>query len=584
MDASETLLPLFLTSLAVGACALAGARHLGRSHGLWPGSWGCLLLAASFVLLAPAIPWLGPLAELPAALFPLWLLAGAFDYTGAPRPRWLGPASLLVPIGRFALAVAGPPGSSSWLALACEPAAAAAAARVVQRGIRARAPLPERLLAPALAALALFLAANHLRLALDPQAGVSWWLWLLFGGGTAAVQIAAGLAEAWSQRRAAHRVLLSHQDRLRMILASLGTSTAVLIDREGRIQPVLDEIPPQPGRYGFGHARVPGRPLRDFLPGGEGERVLSEVQRVFETREPRELAARVALPNGVFDFEVSLRPVAGAGGVDAVLALASDVTERRRAEASSAALAVQLQRAQKLESLGVMAGGIAHDFNNLLVAILCSADLAEAELREGGDALPFVEDVRRAGGRAAELTQQLLAYTGKAQRSIEEVELGALVQDLARVLRARLPVQTRLVLRDDGSAPRVRVDATQLRQVVLNLVINASEALREGAGTVQILIGTLPPEAAAESASPAPPRYAFLEVRDDGCGMDGATRERIFDPFFTTKFQGRGLGLAAVQGIVRSHAGRILVESAPGEGTRIRIELPALPEAEPAAA
>ncbi|GIW12033.1 MAG: hypothetical protein KatS3mg061_3090 [Dehalococcoidia bacterium] len=265
------------------------------------------------------------------------------------------------------------------------------------------------------------------------------------------------------------------------------------------------------------------------------------------------------------------RPVQRIGVVE-------DVTERRRIEAEQRALERKLLETQKMESLGLLAGGIAHDFNNLLVAVLGNVELALLQLEEHSPAYQTVLQLKTAAERAADLTRQLLAYSGRGRFELQPVELGALVEEMTGLLKASLPRMVTLELQREGEA-LAHGDPTQLRQVVLNLIVNAAEAIGEAPGQVSVRTGLGWPSPAdcanlvGERPQGSGP-YAFLEVRDTGIGMDEATRARIFDPFFTTKFTGRGLGLAAVLGIVRSHGGFLAVESAPARGATFRIWLP----------
>ncbi len=256
-----------------------------------------------------------------------------------------------------------------------------------------------------------------------------------------------------------------------------------------------------------------------------------------------------------------------------------DITERRRAEAEQRALAERVRHAQKLESLGVLAGGVAHDFNNILTVITNGVELAKREPELGAVPRGHLETIALAAERAADLCRQMLAYTGKAALARDAIDLSALVGEMSSMLEVSIGKKTTLARELLPGLPMVLGDPTQIRQVVMNLVLNASEALGEEGGTVRVVTGagTYGAEAFVRSAAggdPKPGPYVFVEVQDDGVGMDSATVGQMFDPFFTTKFVGRGLGMAAVLGIVRGHAGAIDVESAPGRGTRIRIFLP----------
>jgi PAS domain S-box-containing protein len=240
-----------------------------------------------------------------------------------------------------------------------------------------------------------------------------------------------------------------------------------------------------------------------------------------------------------------------------------DTTERHQ-------LQDELRQAQRVESLGVLAGGIAHDFNNLLTGILGNASLAHEGLCSDDPARPLVRNVIAASQRAAELTQQLLAYAGKGLVCHQHLDLCDLVRDLMPLVRPAIPAGVEMVL--DLAPTPVTADAGQITQVVMNLIINAAEALSDS-GTVVVTTGVEEVNGVAHRLAPG--RYACLRVRDTGCGMDERTLGRIFEPFFSTKFSGRGLGLAATLGIIHSHKGSITVESKPGKGTIFTVWLPA---------
>jgi len=263
-----------------------------------------------------------------------------------------------------------------------------------------------------------------------------------------------------------------------------------------------------------------------------------------------------------------------------------EITEHKRAEEETRKLERQLQQAQKLESLGVLAGGIAHDFNNLLTGILGGADLALSKMSPESPGRRHVALVQKAAARATELTNQMLAYSGHGRVLVEHLNLSALVVEMEQLLEAS--VSKKVLLESDLPAdlPAVTADATQLRQVVMNLIINASEAMGEAKGSVSVRTELVPlqdPAPASEYPPDglAPGNYVCLEVSDTGCGMDEETQAKMFDPFSTTKFQGRGLGLAAVLGIVRGHKGAITVSSEPGHGTMVRVLLPAVDGSSP---
>jgi len=297
------------------------------------------------------------------------------------------------------------------------------------------------------------------------------------------------------------------------------------------------------------------------------------LDRAFEQQSRFELEFRVIRPDG------SVRWASGTGKVYCdpngrpvrMVGLGVDITERHNLED-------KLRNAQKLESIGLLAGGIAHDFNNLLTGIMGNAGLALDMLPNLSPAAPFMENVLHASERAADLTRQLLAYAGKGRFVVAPLNLSGLVRQIAGLVRSTISKMVLLELQLDPNLPAVDADASQIQQVVMNLVINAAEAV-DGAGTVRVRTGLVSADIRyiAENFADElkPGNYVYLEVGDSGCGMDRETQAKIFDPFFTTKFTGRGLGLAAVSGIVRGHRGAIRVSSELGKGSTFLVLLPA---------
>ena len=263
-----------------------------------------------------------------------------------------------------------------------------------------------------------------------------------------------------------------------------------------------------------------------------------------------------------------------------VLAIVRDLTERRRLEEERLAFERQLTESQKLESLGRLAGGFAHDFNNLLMLIMGHSDQAIAHLDEvpvGGSGIERdLARVVQAAQRAGDLTEKLLAFAGRETIEPRPVDLNQLLLEIEDLLQTSIGRGVALRLELEPDVAPVEGDPGRLRQVVLNLVTNASEALEGGRG--QVTLRTCPAVAGRDfdAADLETERAVALEVVDDGPGMDASTRERAFEPFFTTRFQGRGLGLAAVQGIVRSHRGTIRLETEEERGTRVTVLLPEL--------
>ena len=256
-----------------------------------------------------------------------------------------------------------------------------------------------------------------------------------------------------------------------------------------------------------------------------------------------------------------------------------DVTAQHLAQEEKTRIEHKLQETQKLESLGVLAGGIAHDFNNLLTGILGNASLARMDLPSNSPAQPSLEQIELVAQRAADLCRQMLAYSGKGRFIVQRINLSTLVRDTADLLRLSISKSAVLKFSLPEDLPAISADATQMRQILMNLIINASEAIGEKSGVISIATGVQHADRAYLSGAYLAPTipegdYVFLEVSDDGAGMDAETRERIFDPFFTTKFTGRGLGLAAVLGIVRGHQGALKVYSEPGSGTTFKLLIP----------
>ncbi len=276
----------------------------------------------------------------------------------------------------------------------------------------------------------------------------------------------------------------------------------------------------------------------------------------------------------------SATPLRKANGVmSAILVGCVEVTARKEAEEERIALERALQIAQKVEGLGTMAGGIAHDFNNLLAVIQGNLGLAIEDLPQESPVAATLQRAELATRRAAELTAKLLAYTGRGVIATQPVDLNDLVHELSSLLHSSVPRGIELRLSLAAGLPLLSADATQLRQVVMNLVINAAEAIGQGPGTITVSTEERRVERAelaqARVGAELPAgRYLLLQVRDSGPGMDAATLERIFDPFFSTKFTGRGLGLAAALGIVRGHNGALAVASAPGSGATFTLFLP----------
>ncbi|GLH74258.1 hypothetical protein GETHLI_27600 [Geothrix limicola] len=263
-------------------------------------------------------------------------------------------------------------------------------------------------------------------------------------------------------------------------------------------------------------------------------------------------------------------------GVHGIVVNARDITERRQAELDRQLMESKVQQSQKLESLGVLAGGIAHDFNNLLMGIMGHAGLALMELPADNPIRRRLHQIEVAATRAADLTNQLLAYSGRGKFQIEPISLSRLVDEMESLLETVISKKAHLEHHFEPGLPLIEGDATQIRQVIMNLITNASDALGDRTGRISISIGTMETGPLTPCLAGTPPEglSVYLDVTDTGAGMEPDTLDKIFDPFFTTKFTGRGLGLAAVLGIMRGHHGAIQVTSRPNEGTSFRLLFP----------
>lgn len=329
--------------------------------------------------------------------------------------------------------------------------------------------------------------------------------------------------------------------------------------------------------YGYTVAEAIGQRMTLLLPDDRPTEEVQILDRISLGEQVTHFETIRRTKNGrLIDVSLTISPIRDQHNVIVGAShVARDVTERKQSDR-------EFRHAQKLESLGVLAGGIAHDFNNLLTGILGNTSLVLEILPTVHPGRELLRDVLNASNRASRLTRQLLAYAGEGRFVIELIDLSLLVRETSTLIHTSIPTNVclQLDLRDELSL--INGDVSQLEQLVMNLIINASEAVGpDASGTVSVSTSMQNVDTTHlldplwGSSDLATGSYVGLEVRDTGCGMDQETISRIFDPFFTTKFAGRGLGLAAIQGIVRGHNGRISVHSHPGAGTTFRILLPA---------
>jgi len=331
-------------------------------------------------------------------------------------------------------------------------------------------------------------------------------------------------------------------------------------------------------RHGYSRDEMLAMTLFDLDTSLSRERWTQDWERMKEQGALTFETVNRAKNGDVFPVDVTVNYVSYEGH-EYNCAFVRDITERKQAEAERLQLERRLQQSQRLESLGVLAGGIAHDFNNILMSVLGNAELALTILSPSAPARENLLEITASSRRAADLCRQMLAYSGRGHFVTEAIDLQALIEDMLGLLQSTVSKKALLNLNMGKNLPPMRGDVSQLSQVIMNLVINASEAIGERSGVITISTGVT--ECTGEylertygEGNLAPGLYLTLEVSDTGAGMDKATQERIFEPFFTTKFTGRGLGLSAILGIVRGHKGALRLYSELGKGTTFKILFP----------
>jgi len=398
-----------------------------------------------------------------------------------------------------------------------------------------------------------------------------------FRDNTGAVVGIVGTCRIVTERRRANQTLANEREKLRTVLDAV-QDIVFMKDLNGRhtMQNAagLRLFPQKP-------ELIHGTVYEMDIPQAHADLYSQDDRLVFTTGAPivnREEPFR--LPDGgqgtLLTSKFPLRDSSGA--VVGLVGIGRDITQIRKDAADREALNAKLLETQKLESLGVLAGGIAHDFNNLLGVVLGNATLA-IEARTDDSCMPFLEEIEKATTRAADLCKQMLAYSGRGTFVVQPLDLNAVIRDTTDLLRVSIKKKVELRKQLAITLPAVIADETQLRQVLMNLVINASEAIGEGGGHIAISTGVVQADRAyfdntRLAGDLAPGEYVYMEVSDNGHGMSSEVIDKIFDPFFTTKFTGRGLGLAAVLGIVHSHRGALKVYSEEGRGTTFKMLLP----------
>jgi len=374
-------------------------------------------------------------------------------------------------------------------------------------------------------------------------------------------------------------------DRRFQLALEASPSGVMLIDETGKINLVnskIEEI------FGYYRDELINQNVGKLVPGNYRDQHPDYIARFLRKPKSRSMGVGrelfgVRKDGTEVPLEIGLNPLEIDGRVH-VLASVADISQRKQAEKENMALTNRIQQAQRLESLGVLAGGSAHDFNNILASISGNAELAMLALpldtpnRE--KLLTYIENIIRSCSRAAELTNQMLAYAGKGKKLVQHYNLNNVIENLLTLLNSTLPKKVGLATNLQTNLPVINADRSQIQQIITNLVTNAAEAIGSNAGKITISTGieyqnlqSLKHYKHFEYLQPGD--YVFLEVSDTGSGMPQQVIENMFDPFFTTKFTGRGLGMAAVLGIIRSHLGSVKVQSTVSQGTQIKVIFPA---------
>ena len=390
---------------------------------------------------------------------------------------------------------------------------------------------------------------------------------------------AARLEEEIAERKLMDKALQLSEEKYRALVETTGTGY-VIVDMDGIVIDANEEYVRLTGRASL--AEIVGRAVTEWTSPGDRERNAAAIRQCMDQGIIRNLEIDYQTPDGQHVpvlINASVLPAPQSS--PRIVSLCRNISDRRLAEEERRKIETRMLHVQKLESLGVLAGGIAHDFNNLLMGILGNIDIALVDLPSSSAARPPLADAENAARRAADLCRQMLAYSGKGRFVVQQINLRELIEEMAQMLQVSISKKAVLRCAFDAHVPAVEADATQLRQVIMNLIINASEAIGENEGIISVTTGSMECDRhyltgthTAEDLREG--RYAFVEVSDTGCGMDEETRQRLFEPFFTTKFTGRGLGLSAVLGVVRGHKGAIKVYSEKGKGTTFKVLLPAV--------
>jgi PAS domain S-box-containing protein len=383
-----------------------------------------------------------------------------------------------------------------------------------------------------------------------------------------------GMYEDITDRKQAEKLLMNEKALLRSLIDSV---TDIIFFKDcGGVYIGCNKAAEK--FIGISERQQIGKTDFDLFDHGTAEYIRNYDNKVLELGEPVRIEENISSQDGSCVIWDTLKaPIYNADGhLLGLVGISRDITELKRAEEERQALEQQFQHSQKLESLGVLAGGIAHDFNNILAIIIGNCSMAMMAPDTANKRIP---EIQKAAERAAGLCRQMLAYAGKTQTVMTQVNMTVLADEMVQMLQSTINRNVEIISDLPVEIPPIIGDAGQLRQVVMNLIINGAEAIGEAQGRVLVSlekreIRTKQWEKDQLGAIIPAGRYACLEVSDNGCGMGEETKQRIFEPFYTTKFTGRGLGLSAVLGIIAAHKGALQVFSQPGKGTTFKIYLP----------
>ncbi len=622
-----TVFGLLVAGLMLGA--VASRRIKVGPSGHWIAGWIVLLLSGFLSGGVADSPGVDLLIGLLRPLFPILMLTGAYRYSGMRVPSW-------IPIGCVVLAELHAfllfhemRLQSDLVSLLSAPGLCLTAAYVIHRAVSIsewRGSILQRMLAPSLGVLAAIEVFDAVMGLNDGPVTGYLSIWIPLGVPVSVIQFAATfeligdrLSELARERdRTAsalaktNRELLSVQQQMEERIVE---RTAQLREEMEERRRVEKELRVRERRY-----RTVSELMTDYNYAArvhedgsfETEWIAGAFSRITgysaeeaqtlnwlnithpEDRDGVEKSLFKAIGGDLAEFECRIFTKSGeirwmiarvAGMRDpetgelVIYTAGHDITDEKNAAIENLRLRDRMREAQKLESLGALAGGIAHDFNNLLSVILGNAAVLIRDLPEGSDLTGRAARIRTSARYAAELTTQMLTYTGDAPIESERIVVSDIVTDMVQLMDAGTNRQVDIDFELSGEGDEIRGDASKIRQVVMNLITNAAEALEDGGGKVTVRTGRIHLSADELSSMQASTDavagdYVFLDVSDDGQGMDQETRTRLFEPFYSTKFSGRGLGLAVVLGIVRAHRGAIRLLSRLGEGTRIRVFFP----------